>query len=276
KNSIPTSRVMWEVKPRERHGHMIIEIVYPLLEANEVILFLKLTIDVCGSKQEEALKWESHDKVVADIDDHHIVIEASRYQIMSFKRNEMEVFQLCVKSFEIHRELKNKVFVHQPEGFIKIGEVDSLQTEKRHYMALKRRQWHGTLLSKERLVKKLTILCIRNLLGIGSGELISYRSGSTLQLLCVPVETSFFKRSKSKDIIDIEKLKEIIVTIMVFNKGVPKGQNHHYPSMIINIPNECRCPISLDLIRDGVIVPSDHMYDTSPKSGQRTDLSIST
>nr|GEZ00204.1 hypothetical protein [Tanacetum cinerariifolium] len=104
---------MWEVEPRKRHRHMIIELDYPLLEANEAILFSKLTIDVCGSKQEEALKWETHDKVIADFNDHHIVIEASCYQIMSFKD-------------------------------------------------------HG--------LGKTT-----------SGELISYRSGSTLQLLCVPV-----------------------------------------------------------------------------------------
>nr|GEZ41629.1 hypothetical protein [Tanacetum cinerariifolium] len=99
-NSIPTSRVMWEVEPRERHMHMIIELDYPLLEANEAILFLKLTIDVCGSKQEEALKWEPHDKVVADINDHHIMIEAPRYQIMSFKdhglgkNNQCRAYQL--------------------------------------------------------------------------------------------------------------------------------------------------------------------------------------
>nr|GEX34360.1 hypothetical protein [Tanacetum cinerariifolium] len=99
---------MWEVEPRERQRHMIIELDYPLLETNEAILFSKLTIDqkkalkwephdkldnplletneailflkltigVCGSKQEKALKWEPHDKVVADTDDHHIVIEA--------------------------------------------------------------------------------------------------------------------------------------------------------------------------------------------------------
>nr|GEY47482.1 hypothetical protein [Tanacetum cinerariifolium] len=96
---------MWEVEPRERHRHMIIELDYPLLESSEAILFSKLTIDVCGSKH-----------------------------------NETKVFQLCVKSFEIYGELKKEVFAHQPEG---------------------------TLLSKERLVKKLTILCIRNLLGIG-------------------------------------------------------------------------------------------------------------
>nr|GEW60880.1 retrovirus-related Pol polyprotein from transposon TNT 1-94 [Tanacetum cinerariifolium] len=85
KNGIPTSRVMWDVEPHERQRHMIVELNYPLVEPNEVILFSKLTISVCESKQEEALKWDPHDKVVADTDDHHIVIEASRYQIMSFK-----------------------------------------------------------------------------------------------------------------------------------------------------------------------------------------------
>ncbi|KAL4576123.1 hypothetical protein LXL04_012212 [Taraxacum kok-saghyz] len=53
-------------------------------------------------------------------------------------------------------------------------------------------------------------------------------------------------------------------------------------SMVINIPDEYRCPISLDLMRDPVIVASGHSYDrvsiaqwinsghhTCPKSGKR-------
>ncbi|KAJ0906206.1 putative transcription factor C2H2 family [Helianthus annuus] len=60
---------------------------------------------------------------------------------------------------------------------------------------------------------------------------------------------------------------------------------HHYPSTqstVINIPDEYRCPISLDLMQDPVIVASGHTYDrvsiaqwinsghhTCPKSGQR-------
>ncbi|KAK9050677.1 hypothetical protein SSX86_030350 [Deinandra increscens subsp. villosa] len=82
---------------------------------------------------------------------------------------------------------------------------------------------------------------------------------------------------------------------MVFNKEDHKttqdeflhrySQQHHYPSsqsMVINIPDEYRCPISLDLMRDPVIVASGHTYDrvsiaqwinsghhTCPKSGQR-------
>ncbi|KAK1421349.1 hypothetical protein QVD17_23604 [Tagetes erecta] len=82
---------------------------------------------------------------------------------------------------------------------------------------------------------------------------------------------------------------------MVFNKYDHKtaedefmhkySQQHHYPSsqsMVINIPDEYRCPISLDLMRDPVIVASGHTYDrvsiaqwinsghhTCPKSGQR-------
>ncbi|KAJ9539823.1 hypothetical protein OSB04_026329 [Centaurea solstitialis] len=63
------------------------------------------------------------------------------------------------------------------------------------------------------------------------------------------------------------------------------SQQHHYSStqsMVINIPDEYRCPISLDLMRDPVIVASGHTYDrvsiaqwinsghhTCPKSGQR-------
>ncbi|KAF3433373.1 hypothetical protein FNV43_RR24475 [Rhamnella rubrinervis] len=60
--------------------------------------------------------------------------------------------------------------------------------------------------------------------------------------------------------------------------------NHHSSSqsMILNIPDEFRCPISLDLMKDPVIVASGHTYDrnsiaqwinsghqTCPKSGQR-------
>lgn len=61
--------------------------------------------------------------------------------------------------------------------------------------------------------------------------------------------------------------------------------NHHsssQTSMILNIPDEFRCPISLDLMKDPVIVASGHTYDrnsiaqwinsghhTCPKSGQR-------
>lgn len=53
-------------------------------------------------------------------------------------------------------------------------------------------------------------------------------------------------------------------------------------SMVFNVPDEFRCPISLDLLRDPVIVASGHTYDrnsiaqwinsghhTCPKSGQR-------
>ncbi|XP_076927216.1 U-box domain-containing protein 1-like [Bidens hawaiensis] len=63
------------------------------------------------------------------------------------------------------------------------------------------------------------------------------------------------------------------------------SQQNHYPSSqstILNIPDEYRCPISLDLMRDPVIVASGHTYDrvsiaqwinsghhTCPKSGQR-------
>ncbi|KAI3748873.1 hypothetical protein L6452_12274 [Arctium lappa] len=63
------------------------------------------------------------------------------------------------------------------------------------------------------------------------------------------------------------------------------SQQHHHSatqSMVINIPDEYRCPISLDLMLDPVIVASGHTYDrvsiaqwinsghhTCPKSGQR-------
>nr|GEX17353.1 hypothetical protein [Tanacetum cinerariifolium] len=63
-NGIPTSTVMWEVEPCERHRHMIIELHYPQLETGEAIIFSKLTLGVCGSKKVEALQWEPHDKVI--------------------------------------------------------------------------------------------------------------------------------------------------------------------------------------------------------------------
>nr|GEW87753.1 hypothetical protein [Tanacetum cinerariifolium] len=97
-NGIPTSRVMCEVEPRERQRHMIIELDCPLLETSKAILVSKLTIGVCGSKQEEELKWEPHDKVVADTDDHHIVREAPRYQIKSFKVSSILNWKMVVDS----------------------------------------------------------------------------------------------------------------------------------------------------------------------------------
>ncbi|GJT46502.1 retrovirus-related pol polyprotein from transposon TNT 1-94 [Tanacetum coccineum] len=54
-------------------------------------------------------------------------------------------FKLYVgKSSKIHGELKEEVFVHKPEGFIKIGEVDRLQIEKKALYGLKEapRAWY--------------------------------------------------------------------------------------------------------------------------------------
>ncbi|XP_062092455.1 U-box domain-containing protein 1-like [Humulus lupulus] len=61
-----------------------------------------------------------------------------------------------------------------------------------------------------------------------------------------------------------------------------KSYNRSSTSQSVNIPDEFRCPISLDLIKDPVIVASGHTYDrnsiaqwidsghhTCPKSGQR-------
>ncbi|KAM1162508.1 hypothetical protein ACFX13_001563 [Malus domestica] len=60
------------------------------------------------------------------------------------------------------------------------------------------------------------------------------------------------------------------------------SSSSHSQSLIPNVPDEFRCPISLDLIRDPVIVASGHTYDrnsiaqwinsghqTCPKSGQK-------
>ncbi|GKC52560.1 U-box domain-containing protein 1-like protein [Tanacetum coccineum] len=96
--------------------------------------------------------------------------------------------------------------------------------------------------------------------------------------------------SNINNLISLVSLSKNMVFIKEDHKTPQEGpsknsQNHHYPSsqsMIINIPDEYRCPISLDLMRDPVIVASGHTYDrvsiaqwinsghhTCPKSGQR-------
>ncbi|KAI3458516.1 hypothetical protein Pfo_015179 [Paulownia fortunei] len=68
-------------------------------------------------------------------------------------------------------------------------------------------------------------------------------------------------------------------------RKMPMNSSHNHSfshSMVFNIPDEFRCPISLDLMNDPVIVASGHTYDrnsisqwidtghhTCPKSGQR-------
>ncbi|GJT69436.1 hypothetical protein Tco_0744073 [Tanacetum coccineum] len=49
--------------------------------------------------------------------------KTGRFKSLRQAQRDWEVFQLNVKSSEIHGELKEEVFVHKPEGFIKIGEV---------------------------------------------------------------------------------------------------------------------------------------------------------
>ncbi|CAL0317624.1 unnamed protein product [Lupinus luteus] len=66
------------------------------------------------------------------------------------------------------------------------------------------------------------------------------------------------------------------------NKLLHDSSSSHSISIVPNIPDEFRCPISLDLMKDPVIVSSGHTYDrisiaqwinsghnTCPKSGQR-------
>ncbi|KAJ0909463.1 putative transcription factor C2H2 family [Helianthus annuus] len=132
------------------------------------------------------------------------------------------------------------------------------------------------------------------------------------ELVQVMMSSSCCKSSKSKaevekqagtgGLIVVSNINNLISLVslsksMVFDKEDQKTakdefmdtysqhQQHHYPSTqstVINIPDEYRCPISLDLMQDPVIVASGHTYDrvsiaqwinsghhTCPKSGQR-------
>lgn len=89
--------------------------------------------------------------------------------------------------------------------------------------------------------------------------------------------------SFSKSILNEEETKKGRESL---GRSVSFRHRDHYSStsdsMVFNIPDEYRCPISLDLMRDPVIVASGHTYDrssiaqwinsghhTCPKSGQR-------
>ncbi|KAM6582498.1 hypothetical protein CsatB_009500 [Cannabis sativa] len=79
-----------------------------------------------------------------------------------------------------------------------------------------------------------------------------------------------------------EKTKQDLLKKKLLCSSTAKSYNSSSSSQSINIPDEFRCPISLDLIKDPVIVASGHTYDrnsiaqwidsghhTCPKSGQR-------
>ncbi|XP_071709650.1 U-box domain-containing protein 1-like [Rutidosis leptorrhynchoides] len=115
------------------------------------------------------------------------------------------------------------------------------------------------------------------------------------------LESEAEKQAGTGGLIVVSNINNLIslVTLsksMVFNKdhhnklaeevGTRKSFQHNYfpscQSTITNVPDEYRCPISLDLMRDPVIVASGHTYDrvsiaqwinsghhTCPKSGQR-------
>lgn len=101
--------------------------------------------------------------------------------------------------------------------------------------------------------------------------------------------------SNIKNLISLVSLSKTVIFSEEKNQKIREDQNlptahltnrYDQPSssqsLILNIPDEYRCPISLDLIRDPVIVASGHTYDrssiaqwinsghhTCPKSGQR-------
>ncbi|KAE9606183.1 hypothetical protein Lal_00024924 [Lupinus albus] len=76
--------------------------------------------------------------------------------------------------------------------------------------------------------------------------------------------------------------KPSLSAFLYTNKMLHDSSSSHSMTIVPNIPHEFRCPISLDLMRDPVIVSSGHTYDrisiaqwinsghnTCPKSGQR-------
>ncbi|XP_027368518.1 U-box domain-containing protein 1-like [Abrus precatorius] len=113
----------------------------------------------------------------------------------------------------------------------------------------------------------------------GTGGLIVVSNINNLISL-VSYSKSMIFRDGSENDRNEEECKPL--SAFLYNKVHDSSSSSHSMSMTPNIPDEFRCPISLDLMRDPVIVSSGHTYDrnsiaqwinsghhTCPKSGQR-------
>ncbi|KAK7300508.1 hypothetical protein RJT34_11353 [Clitoria ternatea] len=113
----------------------------------------------------------------------------------------------------------------------------------------------------------------------GTGGLIVVSQINNLISLVSYSKTMIFRDGESDKI--EEECKPL--SAFLYNKVYDNSSSSNSMSMMIqNIPDEFRCPISLDFMRDPVIVSSGHTYDrtsiaqwinsghhTCPKSGQR-------
>ncbi|KAG5053121.1 hypothetical protein JHK87_005319 [Glycine soja] len=109
----------------------------------------------------------------------------------------------------------------------------------------------------------------------GTGGLIVVSNINNLISLMCYSKSMIFKEGESDTKEDCKPLSSFL-----YNKVYDSSSSSQ--SMTPNVPDEFRCPISLDLMRDPVIVSSGHSYDrisiaqwinsghhTCPKSGQR-------
>ncbi|KAH0658162.1 hypothetical protein KY289_026910 [Solanum tuberosum] len=107
----------------------------------------------------------------------------------------------------------------------------------------------------------------------GTGGLIAVSNINSLISLISLSKTAILEE---EHLMNKQKLKQTV------SINVLPDQSSSCYSLVSDIPDELRCPISLDLIRDPVIVASGHTYDrnsiaqwinsghhTCPKSGQR-------
>jgi hypothetical protein len=122
----------------------------------------------------------------------------------------------------------------------------------------------------------------------GTGGLIVVSNINNLMLLVSYTKSMVFRNGEKSDGEYSDKSKSL--SMFSYNKSKiydndsssSSSFSQSMMSLTINIPDEFRCPISLDLMRDPVIVSSGHTYDrisiaewinsghhTCPKSGQR-------
>ncbi|XP_057441773.1 U-box domain-containing protein 1-like [Lotus japonicus] len=112
----------------------------------------------------------------------------------------------------------------------------------------------------------------------GTGGLIVVSNINNLISLVSYSKSMIFRNGENDR--DEEECKPL--SLILYNKNHDSSSSSMSISVIPNIPDEFRCPISLDLMRDPVIVSSGHTYDrnsiaqwintghhTCPKSGQR-------